>query len=479
MKTGDSSTRMQRMLDGDLSAEELPLLEKELLGNPKARQAWIHMARIHSALETHFSSQKLLESVVPITRVLDLQRQRIIRTSAFAAAALVILSAIFLWLTDAPRAEKLATLQVTADASFTLTHPKKKNLPGDSSMIPGSRVVLTRGTMEANLASGVRAILRGPCEFVLHSDEHAAMSSGSAWFEVPGQAVGFTVETPNSRIVDLGTAFGVITRSGIDELHVTKGSVKLAAHKPGFSPEIVHAGEARHIAPSKNPATIPLDEDAFLTKLPGSRTIPLANASFEADRNPHPEGEFRHGQARSFGGQLSGWTILSGNENMTHVGWYGLHSDSLHPVSKDEPSQALSLINGASVYNLAHTRWSDLKPGDTLTLRAALGMREPRELPLDWNEETFLGLTAGKPSAPKPGDSVAWTGYIKNNPATGDQSGDGTLSEVTLHHEVTKADVKRPGRIGILIASSGSGGKIPIRNQAFFDNIRLHVTNAR
>jgi hypothetical protein len=75
-------------------------------------------------------------------------------------------------------------------------------------------------------------------------------------------------------------------------------------------------------------------------------------------------------------------------------------------------------------------------------------------------------------------DTVANSGIIANNPATGTQSGDGRFTDVSFTYTVKAYDLTRPGNIGILIHSSGKGGSGSSRNQSFFDNVRLKIGKA-
>ena len=77
-------------------------------------------------------------------------------------------------------------------------------------------------------------MIEGPCDLQVLDEDRVSVTEGVAWFEVPPQAVGFTVETPRFAAVDLGTEFGVVVRADSDhELHVTKGSVEMRSGTHG------------------------------------------------------------------------------------------------------------------------------------------------------------------------------------------------------------------------------------------------------
>ncbi len=82
--------------------------------------------------------------------------------------------------------------------------------------------------MELEFASGVRGIVRGPADLTLQREDLLDLANGTAWFEVPADAVGFKVNTPDLILTDLGTEFGIISESNfLDEVHVFDGKVEV------------------------------------------------------------------------------------------------------------------------------------------------------------------------------------------------------------------------------------------------------------
>ena len=121
--------------------------------------------------------------------------------------------------------------------------------------------------------------------------------------------------------------------------------------------------------------------------------------------------------------------------------------------------------------------------GDKLTLTLSLGMRNVSGM--SWLENTFFGLTDATPAAYDGSGTVATymgastvanSGIIANNPATGDQTGDGTFTDVSFDYTIVAADLSRTSNVGILIFGEGIGGDNSNINQSFFDNARLELT---
>lgn len=484
----DLHFRILAMLDGTLDQNEAARLDAELCESREARALYQKLALLHVALEEQAAAYSGLKQVpvVPIERLLARQRRRLLKTSFLAAAAVILVSLVGFWMKTVRNTDSVARFRVGPDTAFTLTHTGEGDTPSGKVLAPGSELRLTRGTMEAVFRSGVRCVIEAPCDLTVLSDDRISMAEGTAWFEVPQAAVGFTVETPELTVTDLGTEFGVVARARQShEVHVIKGSVEVSSNSgEGEDAKLVlSGGQASRVDREGGFISIPVQGNRFTAALP--RAVFIANHSFEADRNLHPRGYYNDGPRLNHSHrELTGWSHLAeantggsaGSGVM--VGWAATEPSSLHPFPPvpDQPSQALSLRSVASVLNRTGTRWASLDPGDKLTLTIALG--EMASQSLNWNEQTFFGLTddAADLSSVEPSDTVANSGIIRNNPATGTQSGNGRLSDVTLVHTVTEADLKRPGRIGILIFSSGVGGGETVYNQAKFDNVRLQIS---
>ena len=85
---------------------------------------------------------------------------------------------------------------------------------------------LKSGLAQIVFYSGARVVIEGPTDFQLVSPNEASCQSGRLIAEVPPQAKGFRVSTPQMNVTDLGTAFGLDVKERRTELHVFKGSVK-------------------------------------------------------------------------------------------------------------------------------------------------------------------------------------------------------------------------------------------------------------
>jgi hypothetical protein len=280
----DLQTRIHRLLDGEMNAQELDLLDLELQSDPEARKLYLDYAKMHSALENHFTSQGKINHghIVPIERYLAWQNRRIAKFSGMAAAIILTLTGLFLWSKLAKTPDRIAVFQSSPDSDFVLVHSNQSDSAGNQSIRPGSRLKISSGTIEATFSSGVRGLLEAPCEVTFHDDQRIAVAHGVAKFDIPTGVSGFTVETRNLRVVDLGTAFGIIARrNGYDEVHVTKGSVEIGyrTSKMNEHTEVVKAGSARRFDESGKIVATAFDASRFPDQL--IKPLKIRNSGFE------------------------------------------------------------------------------------------------------------------------------------------------------------------------------------------------------
>jgi hypothetical protein len=123
------------------------------------------------------------------------------------------------------------------------------------SPLPRGVLHLTGGLVELRTEKGAVVVIEAPARFHWLAAERLVLSEGRANAEVPEAAVGFTIETPEAELQDLGTRFGVeVDPQGESRLHVFEGEV-LARPSPrrkknasNVRPRGVRQGEAVVIA---------------------------------------------------------------------------------------------------------------------------------------------------------------------------------------------------------------------------------------
>lgn len=98
---------------------------------------------------------------------------------------------------------------------------------GTQQLLPGS-YHLIEGLAKIRFRNGVEVMLEAPVKFKLVSEEEVSLELGKVVGHCPPGTAGFVINTPNARIVDLGTEFGVsLDGNGVVETHVFDGEVTL------------------------------------------------------------------------------------------------------------------------------------------------------------------------------------------------------------------------------------------------------------
>lgn len=115
------------------------------------------------------------------------------------------------------------------------------------------KIELSSGFAEVETLAGAVLLLEAPVKLMLEPLRplNAFLESGSVYATVPHQAIGFTIETSDAKVVDLGTGFGVScdpeTGTGIQ---VYFGEV-IADTRVGGTPERLMSGQAMTVGHGK------------------------------------------------------------------------------------------------------------------------------------------------------------------------------------------------------------------------------------
>ena len=145
-------------------------------------------------------------------------------------AALVLLFAMVI-LTPRQTIE-VATLTKTFNAKWSTNNPIVKGTR--LAVLPKDKMQLNRGVIEIESDKGVDITIEAPAQFCFISPDEVVMDYGRLFATVPESGNGFSVKTNNSKIIDLGTCFGVYANMvGQTQLHVYKGKTTLIAGSTG------------------------------------------------------------------------------------------------------------------------------------------------------------------------------------------------------------------------------------------------------
>jgi hypothetical protein len=224
------------------SDEQVRALNELLRSDAVARDAYILRLELHSRLASEpdlFASTDapILAggSIIPVQNVFrDMQQRRgpsALRTWTIGLAACLAFFLAGFWSLQLwrrpdqqqPTSKAIAMLNRTVDAQWH----KDEEIPRLGAPLDPRWLRLESGLAQVVFYSGARVIIEGPAELQLVSQNNAVARRGRIKADIPPQARGFRVETPQTMVTDLGTSFGLDVKEKQTELHVFKGSVNV------------------------------------------------------------------------------------------------------------------------------------------------------------------------------------------------------------------------------------------------------------
>lgn len=278
----DHTDRLEHLLaslvDRGLSSAERDELELSLLDSPAAQQQYVDYMAVHSELSRihcqvgplPFEAQGA-EAAPPerlVERVRDVAdywwgeavhvASQPISLSVVVAGLFVTSIVLSLALLVMPpvntsevaafdREQFVARVIRTQAAQWTARSEIESNRVTD--LLRGQRLELQAGLAEIEFDSGARLVLEAPATLVAEGDNVCRLEVGRLVARVErASAKGFVVETPLTRVVDLGTEFAVeVAADGETELHVFEGAIQVGG-RGGLPLRRLVAGESRRVS---------------------------------------------------------------------------------------------------------------------------------------------------------------------------------------------------------------------------------------
>ncbi|MEM0969567.1 MAG: LamG-like jellyroll fold domain-containing protein [Verrucomicrobiota bacterium] len=253
MKLEDCSPEEQEWihdyLNGSISPEQFAAFQERLLAEPGLRQVLRRIlaldetlyqegAELDPASSTWIQAETRATSAHPAFETL-----RELRWLPLAAAATIIFLLIaFLRPSSAPsdpdapiltrgegepQAQGFAVVERLLDPAWPTSSATRRR----GELLGPESFHLTAGSAEIQFFSGATMTVTGPARIQLHSAWEATCHEGSLRMDVPPAARGFTLHGPSSKIVDLGTEFGMqVDKNGAAQVEVFEGEI-LVRHR--------------------------------------------------------------------------------------------------------------------------------------------------------------------------------------------------------------------------------------------------------
>ena len=142
----------------------------------------------------------------------------------------------------------VASVSDALGAAWSWQEPLEKG----TRLVDGSAPIqLIKGLIKIRTDNGVHLVMEAPAEFRFLNSDELSMTYGRVFVNIQQARNGFAVQTQQSKIIDMGTQFGVYTdMQGEIELHVFEGKTVLIAglnNKTKKALDVI-AGQARRFS---------------------------------------------------------------------------------------------------------------------------------------------------------------------------------------------------------------------------------------
>ncbi|MGY8655592.1 MAG: hypothetical protein ACKVJX_18380 [Verrucomicrobiia bacterium] len=295
MKSNDEHMDLVgRYLSGQATQAEAEKLEKLMVEDPQLRADFLACARVDAALPGAVGEKGDLVAFAPVDSA-GFQWRRWLPTAA--AAALLILAGGLWWKGDqAPKRQLIAQFGELVDCRWV---DASARVQSEDAIASGQRIELSAGMAEVLFKTGARLNLIGPAIVEMRTENSVFLTLGEVRLvaETP-ESKGFTVVTPNSKFVDISTAFtATVSPDGLSRLEVTEGEVDVEGI--GTSSRL-KAGETLYVEPGgrriitriepgdgtaefRFPTIPPPSREDFADQALGNATIRVAHGELQVE----------------------------------------------------------------------------------------------------------------------------------------------------------------------------------------------------
>tara|TARA_R110002111_G_scaffold262875_1_gene342476 strand:+ start:17290 stop:18663 length:1374 start_codon:yes stop_codon:yes gene_type:complete len=220
MTDGDDDRLLQAYLDRSLSPGETFQLEQRFCQEPELAERMIQFASDDAVLSEWAANQELdlgellSQDQSPSTNQENApdfrSRRRMIVTAFLSGCSLLLLVVGLFYLVpqfQAPAPEAV----VFSSGELVQSHIKQ---------------MLAEGSAELHFPTGARVLISAPASYEVTGNNSIHLEQGKFIANVPNTGIGFQVDTPHGRVIDLGTLFSVQTADAEDtRVQVYRGKV--------------------------------------------------------------------------------------------------------------------------------------------------------------------------------------------------------------------------------------------------------------
>jgi hypothetical protein len=226
------------LVDGVLSAEGKADLERRLLGDPVARDAFRGFMRTEAMLTWELAGGDITvaeRDPEPVRGSRFAMPIPMAVAAGLLAALVIVVLPTWMLSQREPARQSIRVVMPAGEQVATLTDDENARWDGEPFDSEGNHVAsgplrLAEGSAQITFASGAIVAIHAPVEIEILSADRVFLRSGRITPYVPSPAHGFTVVSPSGEIVDLGTEFTVgVDATGRTDVFVIDGEVDVAS----------------------------------------------------------------------------------------------------------------------------------------------------------------------------------------------------------------------------------------------------------
>lgn len=277
---------LQELEDGTLDPVERDDLMALIARSPAAQRTYLSHFEISSMLQAEAATHAEQGDLPKIARFDP--PSRLFRRSLLAAAAVLVLAAAVAALIQVARPEiPVLILTAAPDTRWSVSGKSGDSDDQTTNVREGSTLRVTSGILALRLESGARMVVQGPAHVSFPKLSHPVLTSGWLWIDSAGSGEKFELSTPDLRIRNLGTRFGVrVPTEGPAEVHLIQGKLEVSCESvPGKILELVPEGSGLAMIPHGEPTPVTLARDPF-PEIAGLLAAPASYPNTVRGQNP-------------------------------------------------------------------------------------------------------------------------------------------------------------------------------------------------
>jgi len=238
----NANDRIQRALDGLLTPEEHDALKADVIRDAELRAAYVDQVWLHSALRADRDALAGLLQEPPAEEKIVRRWPVAVWAASIAACVTLVVSALSFGKSSLFH-PPVATLVQAENCKWA-----GSDLPtAVNSKLGVGKLALVEGIATLKFKSGATVTIEAPSTLEILTPMHCRLIEGSLTAEVPKPAHGFIVDTPDIKVKDLGTKFGVTASSvGNSQVRVFQGEIEIGGLGDG-KPKLLTEGKGMQV----------------------------------------------------------------------------------------------------------------------------------------------------------------------------------------------------------------------------------------